>query len=1153
MPGFSKVMLMLLRLGGLGPLVGCAVGWISQKLLSHVLNDALNEITITLLAAYGSFGLAEGVIGTSGVLSTVFCGMYLSRFGRGCVSATVEHTMHAFWQQLAHVANTAVFFLAGLIVAVKVLDTRSKELGDDCVKCGHHHDEHEGYYYYSHQSNDEHRMLGSHDANVDTDCHGFRAVDVLYLIELYVALHIIRAAVVGLSAPVLWRGVYGMTVPQAIVIIYGGLRGAVGLALALIIADTDDLPSKLQMRVLFHVSGIAVMTLCINGTTTAALLHFLGLDRKTRAEDAIFERVALDVDFEMDEEIREMSREKYLADADWRMVWRYLPVLSADVYWKRIRDGNVVLADLERVDLDRLTRPSDGDDVGLSRRGHQCQEKDHFFEQTTSSIEAICPGIFARADYPLPPLLRERWVKYHETYGGVLPRFASRPHAGRLSFVEILHAVQETATQKPHHVASTRSSTRAFTAVQSNPQRKPPPSADLVQHLTVSPMFRSLASQRQASSNKLEKANAHNNDDYTKKERSTTRTPQEIELASKSDDARLSSTAPSSTTTTTPAAVLRSYVADEVVPFNHRDSIACDVTSEARARCLWAIRAALQGSFGRGRLSASGLRLLVQNADEQSDNTERSLDGWERLKNADFARPPLLSWKLLMATSQLDRIPLVGRLRDSLHGFIFRHVAFMFEVAYNFVAAYESVRVEDIVKGDAAALRALENEIGVQIEMAEQAITDFVAVFPESANAVKTQLATQYMLVRMQHHFEEAHEHGKISEKEFGEATARVNASRLKLDSHPYTESQPPIESLIASVPFLADLPKSQVRALVRDSTVCRDELLVADTVLAKQGLSRLERRLDSAGRFGWFVIVRGSVEVTWATHVPPADAPPQDHAFDRASMNVDFGEVHHPHRIGKGETVGGSLILTAGSVCCLEEQLLDLPFLATYKTVSLVHAMFFDRKVMHAKARRNDALRRGLWWTVALGALPDYPVYSNLSARDLAAVGRSADFVEGPENPKLLAKLLAQQRANQGSPHYLASQQSLPPEPTPIQPPTTLDRTFSEKRDDDNDGADSSTFVHLEPNHALLLLQGQASVYDKDTPVEQDPEPLRVINAIDLVAIDVQLESRKLRLDACAKAFVLPLDPRTSHFRKSVDAFGTSSSCKQDDDYYDP
>lgn len=186
MPGFVQVTRMLARLGGIGPIVGCFVGWISTRLLAHVLNDALNEITITLLACFASFGVAEGVVGTSGVLSTVFCGMYLSRYGRGCISATVEDTLHAFWGQLAHIANTAVFFLAGLIVAVKVLDTRRRNLGDDCVECPSH--EHDGY-------DEGHRRRLSHEADVDTDCTSFRWLDAIYLVELYFALHFVRAAV----------------------------------------------------------------------------------------------------------------------------------------------------------------------------------------------------------------------------------------------------------------------------------------------------------------------------------------------------------------------------------------------------------------------------------------------------------------------------------------------------------------------------------------------------------------------------------------------------------------------------------------------------------------------------------------------------------------------------------------------------------------------------------------------------------------------------------------------------------------------------------------------------------------------------------------------------------------------------------------------
>ena len=158
-----------------------------------------------------------------------------------------------------------------------------------------------------------------------------------------------------LASPVLWRGVYGMTLGECLVVAYSGLRGAIGLAIALIVNETDGLESKLKMRILFHMSGIVVLTLCINGVTTRHVVHLLGMDRRSDAENEIFSHVTVDIDKKLSKEMAMLKREQYLGDADWRMVWRYVPVLSLDSYWLRIRDGKLHLSDAESADLGELS------------------------------------------------------------------------------------------------------------------------------------------------------------------------------------------------------------------------------------------------------------------------------------------------------------------------------------------------------------------------------------------------------------------------------------------------------------------------------------------------------------------------------------------------------------------------------------------------------------------------------------------------------------------------------------------------------------------------------------------------------------------------------------------------------------------------------
>lgn len=49
------------------------------------------------------------------------------------------------------------------------------------------------------------------------------------------------------------------------------------MALALMVVASEDVPEYIKDVILLHVSGIALMTLIINATTTGALVNYLKL------------------------------------------------------------------------------------------------------------------------------------------------------------------------------------------------------------------------------------------------------------------------------------------------------------------------------------------------------------------------------------------------------------------------------------------------------------------------------------------------------------------------------------------------------------------------------------------------------------------------------------------------------------------------------------------------------------------------------------------------------------------------------------------------------------------------------------------------------------------------------------------------------------
>lgn len=83
-------------------------------LLARRTDDHLVELTFTTVAAYGSFLLAES-FGVSGVLATLVAGLLLGNLGPlVALSERGREAVRAFWEYAAFVANSLVFLLIGM-------------------------------------------------------------------------------------------------------------------------------------------------------------------------------------------------------------------------------------------------------------------------------------------------------------------------------------------------------------------------------------------------------------------------------------------------------------------------------------------------------------------------------------------------------------------------------------------------------------------------------------------------------------------------------------------------------------------------------------------------------------------------------------------------------------------------------------------------------------------------------------------------------------------------------------------------------------------------------------------------------------------------------------------------------------------------------
>ncbi len=113
-PGGVVQSLLLIIAGGIlcGSLV--AIGILALAGRTH---DHLVELTLTTIAAYGSFLIAEQ-FHFSGVLAAMTAGLLIGNVGSlGPISEKGQESVEAFWEFAAFVANSLIFVLIGITIA----------------------------------------------------------------------------------------------------------------------------------------------------------------------------------------------------------------------------------------------------------------------------------------------------------------------------------------------------------------------------------------------------------------------------------------------------------------------------------------------------------------------------------------------------------------------------------------------------------------------------------------------------------------------------------------------------------------------------------------------------------------------------------------------------------------------------------------------------------------------------------------------------------------------------------------------------------------------------------------------------------------------------------------------------------------------------
>ncbi|HSG90593.1 MAG TPA: cation:proton antiporter [Pseudomonadales bacterium] len=225
---------------------GIVVGWLMGRLFVGIIgrleNMPLVEQSLTITLAYLSFIVAEHYLHVSGVMAVVTAALVMGSRGRTVIQPHDWHSLHETWEQIGFWANSIIFILVGLAVPAIMAD--------------------------------------------------FGRTQFLWLGVLIVAALAARAAIIFGLLPLLARLRLAQSVSVAFrtVMFWGGLRGAVSLALALIVLETPGYSEEVRQFVGMLVTGFVLFTLFVNAPTVGFVINFFRLDQLSPTDAALRDR-----------------------------------------------------------------------------------------------------------------------------------------------------------------------------------------------------------------------------------------------------------------------------------------------------------------------------------------------------------------------------------------------------------------------------------------------------------------------------------------------------------------------------------------------------------------------------------------------------------------------------------------------------------------------------------------------------------------------------------------------------------------------------------------------------------------------------------------------------------------------------------------------
>ncbi|MEQ8302739.1 MAG: Na+/H+ antiporter [Cyclobacteriaceae bacterium] len=246
---FWLVAINFLYVAIVGILIGFVIGVIFRWIHKITPDNAITDTTFTLLAPFTAYLVAEEVH-TSGVLSVVTCGLYLSYYSSEIFNHKTRLQASSVWEILIFLVNGIIFILIGLQLPLILENIGSHSIGEVVL----------------------------YGAIISM------ATIVVRLIWIYPGAYLPRWLSKGIrrnEARPSWKGVT--------IVGWAGMRGVVSLAAALALPLTigNDTPFPNRDLIIFLTFCVIFATLVLQGLTLPVLIKWFDIkgDDKQHLED----------------------------------------------------------------------------------------------------------------------------------------------------------------------------------------------------------------------------------------------------------------------------------------------------------------------------------------------------------------------------------------------------------------------------------------------------------------------------------------------------------------------------------------------------------------------------------------------------------------------------------------------------------------------------------------------------------------------------------------------------------------------------------------------------------------------------------------------------------------------------------------------------